>query len=49
MNKTSTAVYMLIAVVIMLVVLFVSSPATFDKAGNKTGYLKLLNFKGKEK
>lgn len=46
MNKISTAIYMLIAIVaILLFVVFVAKPATYDKAGTKTGYIQIFNLK----
>lgn len=47
MNKISTAIYMLIAIVIILLVVVMAKPAVYNTAGTQTGYVKLLNFKGK--
>lgn len=45
MNKVSTAIYMLIAILVILAVVVMSKPAVYDAAGKQTGYIKLLNFK----
>lgn len=48
MNKISTAIYMLIAIVAILAfVVFVAKPATYDTKGVKTGYISVFNLKGK--
>lgn len=47
MNKTSTAVYILIAVGIILLAFAMSKPAVVGADGKTvTGYIKLWNFKG---
>ena len=45
MNKVSTAIYMLIAILVILVVVVMSKPAVYDATGKQTGHVKLLNFK----
>ena len=45
MNKTSTAVYMLIALVIIVVAVVMATPAVYGTNGVQTGYIKILNFK----
>lgn len=45
MNKISTAVYMLIAVVIILLAFAMAKPVIATGADGKTSYIKLWNFK----
>lgn len=45
MKKTETAVYMLIAIVLILGVILVAKPVIVGKDGVATQQIKLLNFK----
>lgn len=45
MNKVSTAIYLLIAVVIVLLAITMVKPIIVDKAGAETAQIKFFNFK----
>jgi len=46
MNKISTAIYILIAISIVIVAIAMAKPAIYDKgAAEPKGYVKLLSFK----
>jgi hypothetical protein len=45
MNKVSTAIYMLIAIVVILLAVTMTKPLIVDKTGAGTQYIKLFNFK----
>jgi hypothetical protein len=46
MNKISTAVYILIALTVVVLALVMAKPAIYDKGSKEPkGYIKLLNFK----
>lgn len=45
MNKTSTAVYLLIAILVILLAIAMAKPALVDATGKQAYQLKLFNFK----
>lgn len=45
MNKTSTAVYLLIAILVITLAIVMAKPVLVDKAGVNQYQLKLFNFK----
>jgi hypothetical protein len=45
MNKISTAVYMLIAIVVILLAFSMTKPMIVDGSVSGTKYIKLFNFK----
>ena len=45
MNKTSTAVYLLIAILVITLAIVMAKPVLVDAAGKETYQIKLFNFK----